>query len=131
MSFLLDTCTFLWLAGDPQRLTPQVAELIADPASDVRASPVSLWEILVKHKAGRSLPLSVPARPERYFVELRIRHGLDSLPVDEEAVGQLVKLPDLHRDPFDRLLICQAIAHSLTILTPDEQIARYPVRTLW
>ena len=58
-------------------------------------------------------------------------HGIDSLPLDEESVLQAARLPQVHRDPFDRLLVCQAIAHGLAILTPDPLIADYPARIVW
>ncbi|MEE8587378.1 MAG: type II toxin-antitoxin system VapC family toxin, partial [Acidobacteriota bacterium] len=58
-------------------------------------------------------------------------YGIKPLPLDEESTFQIGRLPELHRDPFDRMLICQAIVHGLGILTPDELIHQYPVRTLW
>jgi len=67
--------------------------------------------------------LDIPAIREAYAIE--------SLPLDEDSTLQISKLPDLHRDPFDRILISQAIAHGLTLLTPDQRIQAYPVRTIW
>lgn len=131
MRLLLDTCTFLWLSGAPEKLPERVVRFAADPRAELFLSPVTLWEILVNHMRGKRLPLNVPGTPERYFVELRQRLGIVSLPVDEGSVAQLTKLPDIHRDPFDRLLICQAIEHSLTLVTPDKSIQRYPIKTLW
>lgn len=91
-------------------------------------SSVSAWEIIVKHGLGR-LPL--PRPPHEFVPEQRRRHRIEALALDEIAVLQLAKLPDHHRDPFDRMLVCQAAAHGLTILTPDPEIARYPVPTAW
>lgn len=130
MNLLLDTCTFLWLIADDPALSAPAREAIQDPANAVCVSAASLWEVLVKHRLGR-LEIHVPAAPEQYLVAQRDHHGLDSLPITEEAVAQLPKLPDLHRDPFDRILICQAIAHGMRLVTPDEIILRYPVATLW
>ena len=62
---------------------------------------------------------------------MRDAHGIASLPIDEETALHLSRLPDLHRDPFDRLLVSQAIVHGLTIVTPDPLVAQYPARTLW
>lgn len=93
-------------------------------------SAASLWEITLKHLAGK-LELRRTVDPATYYAEQREAHGIERLPVDEEAVAQLPKLPALHRDPFDRMLVCQAIAHGLTLLTPDEAIRQYPVRTSW
>lgn len=131
MRLLLDSCTFLWLVGQRAALPEPVREAIADPDNDCFLSAASLWEILIKHRGGR---LEIDSRglpAERFLIEQREAHGVDPLPVDEQAVAQLPKLPDLHRDPFDRILICQAITHGLTLVTPDEAIRRYPVRTMW
>lgn len=130
MNFLLDTCTFLWLITDDSALSASVREAIQDPANTVYVSVASLWEVLVKHRLGR-LELRTAMPLEQHLVAQRDRHALDSLPITEEAVTQLPKLPSLHRDPFDRMLICQAIAHGLVVCTPDRAIQQYPVRTVW
>ena len=82
----------------------------------------------MKHSAGR-LELADP--PATFVPRERERHGIESLPVDEADALGAGRLPDWHRDPFDRLLAFQALSRGMTILTPDEQIARYPVRTAW
>lgn len=128
MNLLLDTCTFLWVAQGSNELSKRARELFADPANEVFLSVVSVWEIGVKNAAGR-LPL--PQSPERYVPALRERHGIESLALDETAVLQIAKLPSRHRDPFDRMLVCQAIVHGLTILTPDPLISQYPASTAW
>jgi len=125
---LLDTCAFLWVAAGAPELTPTARELFADPGNEVFLSSVSSWEIVVKHARGR-LPL--PRPPHEFVPEQRRRHRIDALPLEEAAVLQLAKLPDYHRDPFDRMLVCQAITHGLTILTPDPAIGSYPVPTAW
>ncbi len=130
MRLLLDSCTFLWLIWDEPELPPTARDAIADAGNQIFLSTASLWEITVKHLAGR-LVLRRAVDPARFYVEQRQAHGVDPLPIEEDAVAQLPKLPALHRDPFDRMLICQAIAHGLTVLTPDEAIRRYPVRTFW
>jgi PIN domain nuclease of toxin-antitoxin system len=128
MKLLLDTCTFLWLAADAVVLSARAREIFQDPANDVYLSSVAAWEIAVKYALGR-LPL--PARPERFVPEQREAHGILALPLDEESVLQAHRLPGLHRDPFDRMLICQAIVHGMTIVTPDPLVSQYPVRTRW
>ena len=128
MKLLLDTCTFLWLNSRLSRVSPLVRGLCADRDNELYLSVISTWEIALKQAAGR-LPLPEPAA--RYVPSRREANGIASLDLSEEAVLQLPKLPPLHTDPFDRMLICQAIAHGLAILTPDEWIARYPVRVLW
>jgi len=128
MKLLLDTCTFLWLAGDAANLSRLAREIFQDPANDVYLSSVAAWEIAVKYSLGR-LPLPTP--PEHFVPVQREAHGIVALPLDEESVLQAHRLPGLHRDPFDRMLICQAIIHGMTIITPDPLVAQYAVRTRW
>jgi len=125
---VLDTCTFLWLVTDDSSLSPMARSLIVDPDNEVLLSAVSTWEIAVNHGLGR-LPL--PDDPERYVPKLRRDHAIEPLPLDEESTLYLRRIPPLHRDPFDRMLVCQAIVQGLTLLTPDRDITQYPVRTLW
>lgn len=128
MRILLDTCTFLWLITDDMALSPSARNAFVAPDNEVYLSAVSVWEITVKHSLGK-LPL--PASPEHFIPNQRERHGITSLPLEEPAILYLSKLPLLHRDPFDRMLVCQAIQHELTLLTPDPLITQYPVRTDW
>lgn len=127
MRLLLDTCAFLWLAGG-QSLSQAAAAAVREPSNDVFLSAISTWEIVTKHRAGR-LPL--PESPDKLIsAEQRIR-GITALPFDVESALQGLRLPPLHRDPFDRMLIAQAIAHGLVIVTPDPAIVQYPVRVIW
>lgn len=128
MELLLDTCTFLWIVTDAPELSGPARNLFQDRGNRIYLSAVSVWEIAVKHAMGR-LELSGP--PDKFIPATRTQHGIDSLPLDEEATLFLPRLPDLHRDPFDRMLVCQALSGGLTLLTPDENIARYPVQVLW
>lgn len=128
MKVLLDTVTFLWIIEGSERLSMVAREQFTAASNEVLLSPVSTWEILVKHQLGR-LPL--PDRPERFIPAMREQHGIAALPLEESAALQLTRLPELHKDPFDRMLICQAIDSGLTILTPDELIRQYPVSTVW
>ncbi|MDQ2679686.1 MAG: type II toxin-antitoxin system VapC family toxin [Candidatus Eremiobacteraeota bacterium] len=125
---LLDTCTFLWLVSDNSALSETARKCFATPNNEVYLSTASVWEILVKHRLGK-LPL--PSPPGKFVATQREAHAISSLSIDEHSVCQLPKLPAFHKDPFDRILICQAIAHGLVILTPDAEIAQYPVRTTW
>jgi PIN domain nuclease of toxin-antitoxin system len=123
---LLDTCTFIWLITGEQRLT--AAARAAIETGEVYLSTVSAWEIVVKFAKGQ-LRLTEP--PDRLVPAARARYGLSTLPIDEASALHVVKLPPLHADPFDRMLVSQAIVHGLTIVTPDPEITRYPARTLW
>ena len=128
MKILLDTCTFLWANADPAKLSPLAQRTWSDPDNELYLSVVSSWEIAVKNMSGK-LPLADPV--ERYIPSRRAANRIASLELTEAATLQLAKLPPLHGDPFDRMLICQAIVSGMPILTPDDWITRYPVRTLW
>jgi PIN domain nuclease of toxin-antitoxin system len=125
---LLDTCTFLWVVTDSPRLSACVRDLYKAADHEVFLSSASAWEIATKHALGR-LPLDQP--PERFVPRMREHHGIEALPMDEESVLQTGRLPMLHRDPFDRLLVCQSIVHGLTLLTPDPLISQYSARVMW
>lgn len=128
MKILLDTCTFLWIVSDSPELSEVSRSIFREPSNEVYLSAVSVWEISVKYTLGK-LPL--PQQPEKYIPLQREKHMVDPLALDENAVLQLNRLPRLHKDPFDRMLICQAISHGMVILTPDELITQYPVASKW
>jgi PIN domain nuclease of toxin-antitoxin system len=128
MRYLLDTCTFLWIIAGARDLSPNASKIFINPAHEIMLSAVSVWEISLKHALGK-LPL--PTALDQFIVTNRERHGITALPLDERAVLHLHKLPALHRDPFDRMLICQAIEHDCVLLTPDPLILQYPARTHW
>lgn len=126
--FLLDTCTFLWWAAADAQVPQSLQTTLRDPEQRVCLSVVSAWEIMVKFRAGK-LPL--PAPPETYVADRRKRLSIEALPLSESEVAFLAKLPDLHRDPFDRMLICQAMANRAALVTPDAAIRQYPCLTVW
>jgi len=128
MKLLLDTCTFLWVITDDDTLSPASKTVYSDTSNEVFLSAVSVWEIMVKFSLGR---LHLPIPFDQFMTDQRDRHGIMALPLEEHATLHLPKLPSHHRDPFDRMLICQAIHHELTIVTPDEHITQYPVRAFW
>ena len=127
MRLLLDTHIFLWFISADARLPRVIRDHIRDPDNDVYLSVVSIWEAMIKNQIGR-LPL--PQSPETYLPEQRERHRVSSLGLDEPSVMRLAKLPLLHRDPFDRILICQAMEHDLAIATLDAAIFSYAVKTV-
>ena len=125
---LLDTCAFLWMVRTPDELSEPARAAVIDPSRPLFLSAVSHWEIVVKSQLGR---LALPGDPSSYVRTERARHGIEPLSLEEGAIDHLIKLPELHRDPFDRMLVCQAIEHGLAIVTPDATIQRYAVRVLW
>ncbi|MGH9675398.1 MAG: type II toxin-antitoxin system VapC family toxin [Bryobacteraceae bacterium] len=128
MRLLLDTVALLWIdSGDP-RVSRLARQCFVDPANELFFSAVSAWEIAIKYSLGR-LPL--PCLPAD-FVAAKIRaYKVSPLPLDEESALYLARLPRLHSDPFDRMLVCQSIVHGLAILSPDALISQYPVRVRW
>ena len=128
MKLLLDTHIFLWFIGGDRRLSEAMRGRLRNPDNTVYLSVVSLWEAIIKYQIGK-LPL--PESPASYFPTHRERHQIANLPLDEASVARLTILPAIHRDPFDRMLICQAIEHNLTLVTVDEAISSYPVTVLY
>ena len=128
MRLLLDTCTFLWLIGEPRLLSGPASEACTDGENELFLSAASAWEIAVKHSRGA---LMLPEPPLRFVPSQRKAHGIDALPVTEGASLRVNVLPHLHRDPFDRMLVAQSIEDGLILVSPDPVIHQYPVRTLW
>lgn len=122
MKYLLDTQLLLFAAGQPKRLSHAARELLSDSANVLLFSAASLWEVTIKNGLGR----------DDFRVEPRVlRRGLldneyMELPVTSEHAVQVSGLPDIHRDPFDRLLIAQAQCEGITLLTADKIVAQYP-----
>ena len=127
MRILLDTHIFLWFISGDTRLSNELRDAIRDPANEVYLSAVSVWEAVVKYQLGK-LPL--PEHPGTYLPKKRDLHQIVSLALDENSVVQLANLPPLHRDPFDRMLICQALQNNLTIATVDTAIRAYSVKLI-
>ena len=124
MRILLDTHIFLWFISGDSQLSIYTRDLIRDSDNEVYLSVVSVWESIIKYQLGK-LPL--PETPEIYLPKQRDAHQINSLSIDEASVAQLINLPLLHRDPFDRMLICQALQHGLMIATVDSAIRAYDV----
>jgi PIN domain nuclease of toxin-antitoxin system len=124
---LLDTCTFIWLASEPDRLS-KAARAALDRAKDIVLSDVSVWEICLKWQAGK---IALPAPPRSWVGEQVREWRLERLAVELEHLYRSVEIPALHRDPFDRLLVAQTIVHDAKIVTPDPAIHQYPVATVW
>ena len=128
MKVLLDTCAFLWITTEDEQLSETARQIFKNPKNEMFLSSVSMWEIMVKNGIGK-LPLPSPI--EEFIAAQRIKHEIETVPLTEKAVFHLGTLPKHHKDPFDRMLICQAIEHDLMILTSDGLIMQYPVKTVW
>ena len=127
MKLLLDTHALLYAISDPDRLSSAAQKAIRDPKITRWVSAVSLWEIAVKIQIGK---LDLPVTSAFYLEHIR-KLRANMLQVDSRHSFEVFRLPMLHKDPFDRLLIAQARVEEMTLVTRDESIARYPVLTLW
>jgi PIN domain nuclease of toxin-antitoxin system len=127
MKLLIDTHVFLWYITADPRLPSAFMVAIQDASNEVFLSVVSVWEAVIKHDLGK---LSLPHSPADCLPQQCVAHGIESLSVDEGAMPHLATLSPLHPDPFDRLLIAQAIQHGLTLATVDAFFATYPVQLL-
>lgn len=124
MNLLLDTHVALWAVTGHKRLSVRARELISDPDNSIAVSVTSLWEIAIKHALGRqsetAISLSARASAEAFALA-----GYNILPVSPSHVLAVEDLPALHTDPFDRLLVAQALSEPMRLLTHDAQVVRY------
>jgi len=125
---LLDTHAFLWWLTDDDRLSERAGELIADGANDVYFSAASAWEIAIKAGLGR---IRLPDEAWTFTPDQLERNAFQALPVHVAHAVAVITLPDVHRDPFDRMLVAQAISEGLTIVSADPELARYAVPVVW
>ena len=128
MKLLLDTCTFLWLAQQPDKISSTASDLIDDPTNDLLLSEVSLLEIVMKHSAGK-LPL--PDVPRKWISTKLNYHQIVNLPLLAEVMFRSGELPRVHPDPFDRLLAAQAIEDGLTLVSPDKPFSDLGASRVW
>ena len=126
MKFLLDTQLLLWAAGEPKRLSAAARKLLNDPRNELGFSAASLWEIAIKSSLGRQDFRVEPRLLRRGLLD----NGYVELPVTSQHAVSIDGLPPLHKGPFDRLLLAQALTEGITLLTSDSQLAQYrgPVR---
>ena len=125
-AFLVDTHVWLWLQSSPEKLDTELLGRLGDESNDLLLSAASSWEISIKYSLGK---LKLPEPPQTYVPDRMRRSGTGSLPVEHVHALGVAELPQLHRDPFDRLLIAQARALGLVLVTADPQIIRYDVTT--
>jgi PIN domain nuclease of toxin-antitoxin system len=122
--YLLDTHIWLWLQLDPTRIAQPLLDELANESHEVMLSAASAWEIAVKYSLGK---LGLPEPPDRFVPDRMRRSGVTGLAIEPSHALAMADLPPLHRDPFDRMLIVQAKALDLVLVTADPQITRYDV----
>ena len=128
MRVLVDTHTFLWALLKDPRLSTRAKQVLISGENELVFSLVSLWEIAVKMKIGK---LNTVGSSVTYIRDEMAEYGMELLPIRYEHILELERLPLHHSEPFDRLLIAQAVAESLPILTHDEKFPLYPVKLIW
>ena len=128
MKAILDTHTFLWWNMDDAQLSRAAREFISDGRNEIFLSAASAWEIAIKYARGR---LTLPEAPRLYVAERMSRHRFKPLPVEISHALYVSDLPDIHQDPFDRLLISQSVLENMPLLTGDVTIAQYGVTVIW
>jgi len=122
VKLLLDTHLLLWAAGQPERLSKQARRLLSDPANELLFSAASLWEIAIKRNLGRADFKVEPRLLRRGLLD----NGYRELAITSAHVLELDALPAHHKDPFDRILVAQALSEGITLLTVDPMVAKYP-----
>ena len=128
MRALIGTHTFLWWNLNDPQLSANARAFIANGANEVFLSAASAWEIAIKVARGR---LTLPEPPGQYVAERMRLHRFSALPIELSHALEVYRLPDIHQDPFDRLLIAQCQLEDMPILSGDSKIGRYQVEVIW
>ena len=128
MSYLLDTHTFLWMAGDPPALSTNVREIVEEKNHHLYLSAASAWEIAMLQQLKR---VELPDVPQRFIPEALQQLNILPIPIGFTTAISAATLPFIHRDPFDRLIIAEALKEKMTVLTKDNLFKSYGVKTVW
>jgi PIN domain nuclease of toxin-antitoxin system len=128
MKILLDTLAFLWWVSNDPQLSATATKTIQNSENTIYFSAASAWEIAIKAKLGR---LTVKRPVPRWIADQLRKNSFTSLSIEVRHATHVYRLPDIHRDPFDRILIAQSQVERIQILTNDPEIAKYDVRLLW
>jgi PIN domain nuclease of toxin-antitoxin system len=128
MKYLLDGVAWLWSIDAVERLNRQAFEIMSSGTEEIYFSAATVLELTIKAQLGK---LDLPAPPQECIPAFTVRQGLRHLPVTYVHAVKVYDLPLHHRDPFDRLLIAQAIVEDMTILTADRDFRKYPVEIIW
>ena len=126
MKILLDTHVLLWVAGDPKQLSAQAIKLLEDPQNQLYFSAASLWEISIKNKLGRTdFKVDLPVLRRNL-----LDYGFEEITINSAHTLAVEALPNIHKDPFDRMLVAQTIVEGITLMTADSAVAEYPVAVI-
>lgn len=128
MRLLLDTCTFLWMIGQEEKLSAKARKALENADNSLTLHQVSAWEIQIKHQTGK---LKLAESPEKTIHAAFQCYDLHYARLSDDAIWHLRKLPDHHKDPFDRILIASALSEGMKLISPDHNMHRYPVPVIW
>jgi PIN domain nuclease of toxin-antitoxin system len=128
MKYLLDSMAWLWSIANPEKLNLSAREILENSREEVYFSAASSWELSIKARTGK---LQLPGPPSQCIPAFIARQGLKPLPITHLHTVKVYDLPPHHSDPFDRLLIAQALAEDCAILTADRYFEKYPVQIVW
>lgn len=128
MRLLLDTHAFVWWINDDSRLSDEARNLFSDGGNELLFSVASGWEMAIKISSGK---LTVTGDLVSYLSRYLAENAIEVLPISLSHAAGVAELPNYHRDPFDRLLISQALQENIALLSADPQVARYPAQIIW
>ena len=128
MKVLLDTRVFLWRITNDPRISLKVSAIMEDGGKELFLSAASIWEIVIKSRLGR---LQLPENPDSYLAEQMALNAVEPLSITIPHALRVYNLPDIHKDPFDRIMISQALLEDMPMLTRDDCIPKYGVQTIW
>lgn len=128
MTLLLDTHAFVWWLTKPKRLSGKAHDAISNPANTILASAAAAWELAIKTSIGK---LDLPDDVAQYVPDRIASNGFEALPASVDHAVRVASLPHHHRDPFDRLLVAQALAEDIQLVSVDPLVRRYEARIFW
>ena len=128
MKYLLDTIVWLWSVGPSKTIGTAGLEILASREEEIYLSAASSWEIAIKTRLGK---FQLPEPPGRYVPKRLIDQGIRSLPINQDYSLEVYDLPSHHSDPFDRIIIAQAIVEDMVVLTSDRVFEKYPIDVVW
>jgi PIN domain nuclease of toxin-antitoxin system len=128
MKYLLDTMVWLWSVGPVENIGGRGREILADGDAEIYLSSASCWEVAIKTQAGK---YALPEPPTRYIPKRLAQQGIRALAISHAHALKVYDLALHHRDPFDRLIIAQAITEEMSVLTADRIFEKYPVHVVW
>jgi len=128
MKYLLDTVVWLWSVGPTEKIGAAGQEILSRGDEVIYLSAASVWEIAIKARSGK---FHFPEEPARYIPDRLAKQGIRGLPVSQTHALKVYDLDLHHNDPFDRMIIAQAIVEDLTVLTSDRLFGKYPIEVVW